>query len=202
MSTSVASEKVNGQPVADPPPNPFDPSRLRLSQNFAATVGVKKVITTVPCRKPNRHEFVRVRSGEDWRLETGIFEDKQNRETYLVEPSLWPELMSEIFPACLFYTVTRQGDVMLWPVRLPGTDGKTNSWNESAVAAAKLAESRWVRVAANMTAGMYDVFEAASELAKPEWPDLPFEEILRLAFKDRFIRDMAHPTVKALRGEV
>src|SRR5436305_535712 len=81
-------------------------------------------------------EFVRVKPGEDWRLETGIFEDKQNREIYLVEPALWPELMSEIFPACLFYTVTRQSDVMLWPVRLPGPDGKTNSWNESALAAA------------------------------------------------------------------
>jgi hypothetical protein len=202
MDTSVASEKVNGQQAAEPPPNTFDPSRLRLSQNFAAAVGVKKLLTTVPCRKPNRQEFVQVRAGESWRLETGIFEDKQNRETYLVEPKLWSELMGEIFAACLFFAVTRQGDVMLWPVRLPGADGKSNPWNESAFAAAKQAESRWVRVAANMAAGMYDVFAAAGDLAEPEWPELPFEEILRLAFKDRFIRDMAHPAVKALRGEV
>jgi len=202
METQTTLSPSNGQPKADAAPNPFDPSRLRLSQNFAAAVGVRKVLTTVPCRKPNRHEFVRVRPGENWRLETGVFEDKANRETYLVEPALWSELMGEIFPACLFYTVTRQADVMLWPVRLPGTDGKTNTWNESALAAAKLAESQWVRVAANMNAGMYDVFTAASELANPEWPDLSFEEILRLAFKDRFIRDMAHPAVKALRGEV
>ena len=194
--------KDNGQQQSEPPPNPFDPSRLRLSQNFAAHVGVKKVLTVVPARKPNRHEFVRVRPGEEWRLQTAIYEDKVNREVYLVEPSLHSELMGEIYPACLFYAVTRQGDVMLWPVRLAGADGKTNSWNESALAAAQRAESRWVRVAANMAAGVYDVFEAASELADPEWPDLPFDEILRLAFRERFIRDMSHPAVKALRGVV
>jgi hypothetical protein len=182
--------------------NPFDPARLRLSQDFASAIGVKKVLTTIPCRKPHRHEFVRVRPGHEWRLETGVFEDKIHRENYLVEPSLWSELLGEIQPVCLFYAVTRQGDVMLWPVKLPGTDGKSNPWNESALAAAQLAETKWVRVAANMPGGMYDVFEAAGELADPEWPDLSLTEILRLAFKDRFIQSIHHPAIKALRGEV
>ncbi len=196
------STSPNGHPHSDPPPNPFDPARLRLSQNFAATVGVEKVLTVIPCRKPNRQEFMRVRPGKDWRLETGLFEDKQNREIYLVERELWSELMGELFLACLFFAITRQGDVMLWPVKLPGPDGKTNSWNQSALAAAQLAETHWVRVASNMAAGMYDTFRAKGDLAEPTWPDLPFSEILRLAFKDRHIADMAHPAVKALRGEV
>ena len=201
----------NSHPAVDVPPptgdalvasNPFDPARFRLSQDFASAVGVKKVLTTVPCRKPHRHEFVRVRTGAEWRLETGVFEDKINREVYLVDPPLWSALLGEVYPVCLYCAVTRQNDVLLWPVKLPGADGKSNSWNESAVAAAKLAESRWIRLAANMPGGMYDVYESEGELSDPEWPELAFPEILRLAFKARFIQSLDHPVVKALRGEV
>lgn len=186
--------------AADPAPDPFDPASLRLSQDFASSIGVKKVLTTVPCRKPNRQEFVRVRPGEDWRLETGVFEDKMNREIYLVVKNLWDELTGEVYPACLFVATNRQGDVFLWPTKLPGADGRSNTWNDSALAAARMAESKWVRVAANMQAGMYDVFEAASELSEPTWPELSFTEILKLCFKDRFIQNVDHPAIRALRG--
>ena len=40
-------------------PDPFNPAALRLDQSFADTVGVKKLLTTVPVRKPNRQDFVR-----------------------------------------------------------------------------------------------------------------------------------------------
>ena len=181
-------------------PDPFDPASLRLGQDFASSIGVKKVLTVVQCRRPIRQEFVRIRSGEDWRLETGMFEDKLNREFFLVQPHLWAELSGEVFPACLFLAVNRQGDAFLWPVKLPGIDGRSNSWNDSALAAARLAETKWIRVAANMPGGMYDVFEAADELSEPTWPELSLTEILRLCFKDRFITSLDHPAVRALRG--
>lgn len=183
--------------------DPFDDlESLKLSQDFSAAIGVKKVITTVKCDKPHRQVFVRVKPGEDNRLETGIFEDKINRgERYLVDRALWPELVTEISPVCLFTAITKQGDISLWPVKLPGQDGRSNDWNDSALAAAKLAETRWVRMAANMQAGCYDIFEATGELAEPQWPELSFQEILRLAFKDRFIQDTDHPVMRALRGE-
>jgi hypothetical protein len=159
-------------------------------------------VTTVPCRKPNRHEFVQVRPGEDWRLETGVFEDKINRDVYLVHRDLWAELAGEVCPVCLFLAVNRQGDVFLWPCKLPGSDGRSNSWNASALEAARLAETKWVRVAANMAGGMYDVFQAAGELSEPTWPELTFREVLKLCFKDRFIQSVDHPAIRSLRGEV
>ena len=111
-------------------------------------------------------------------------------------------MLGEIYPVCIVSAVTRQGDILLWPVKLPGADGTSNSWNESAIAAARLAENCWVRVAANMAAGMYDVFEASGQLSEPEWPNVPFPELLRLAFKDRFIQSNDHPALRALRGEL
>jgi len=196
-SVAESADADNAEPA-----DPFDLNSLRLGQDFGAATGVKKVLTVVPCRKPNRHEFVRVRAGEAWRLETGVFEDKVNREMYLVDPSLWTELLGEVVPVALFLAISRQGDVFIWPVKLPGADGRSNAWNDSAIQAAQLAETKWVRMAANMNAGYYDTFEAAAELSAPEWPELSFQEIVRLSFKDRFIRDTEHPTLRALRGLV
>jgi hypothetical protein len=201
-TTATVPGNHQGVLPIDKAPDPFDPAALRLSQDFATSIGVKRVLTIVPCRKPNRHEFVRVHPGEEWRLETGLFEDRVNREQYLVRPDLWPELAGEVYPACLFLAVNRQGDTFLWPCKLPGTDGRSNTWNDSALAAARLAESKWVRVAANMPGGMYDVFEAGGELSEPAWPELSFSAVLKLCFKDRFIQTVDHPVIRALRGLV
>jgi len=180
----------------------FDPSRLRLSQNFAETVGVKKALLTVPVRKPGRQDFIRVHPGADYRLETAVLELKDDRETYLVEPSLWHELPGEIVPKVLFTTINRQGVLTLWPVRLPGEDGRHDAWNCSALDAAHIAQSRWLRVAANMSLGAYEVYEATGDLPEPAWPEASFQEILKIAFKARFITDLAHPVIRRLRGEM
>ena len=158
--------------------------------------------TRIQINKPRRDEWVTVRPGEEWRLKTGLFEDRINRDTYLVQRSLWPELAGEVFPAVLFLAISRQGNVLLWPCKLPGVDGRSNTWNESALAAARIAESRWVRMSANMSAGMYDTVEAIEQLSDPSWPpDLTFPDVLKLCFRDRFIDSLDHPIVRALRGE-
>ena len=72
-----------------PAPNPFDPAALRLDQSFAETVGVKKLLTTVPVRKPNRQDFVRVHADPAYRLTpAAIIELKEDREVYLVTPTM------------------------------------------------------------------------------------------------------------------
>jgi len=182
--------------------NNFDLTRLRLGQDFAEKVGVKKMLLTVPVRKPDRQSFVRVHPDPAWRLDTAtlILKDEQ-RETYLVDPSLWSELPGEVVPTALFTAMTRQGVVILWPVRLPGPDGRLDSWSRSALDAAEMAKGQWVRVAANMSLGGYDVFVATGEFPDPEWPDVTFQKLLEIAFRDRFIRTLDHPVIKKLRGE-
>jgi hypothetical protein len=182
--------------------DPFDLSRLRLSQNFAETVGVKKALLTVPVRKPNRQDFIRVHPSADYRFETPVLELKDERETYLVDPSLLPELPGEVVPKVLFTTINRQGVLTLWPIRLPGEDGRHDEWNRSALAAAHMAQSRWVRVAANMSLGAYEVYEAAADLPEATWPDASFQEILKIAFKTRLISGLDHSVVRRLRGEM
>ena len=142
----------------------FNLDRLRLSQDFANKVGVKKAIITVPVRKPDRQWFVRVHPDPAWRLETAVLELRDDRETFVVDPDLWPELPGELVPKVLFTAINRQGVTFLWPVRLPGEDGRGNAWNSSALEAANLATKGWVRVAANMSLGAYEVFQATAVL--------------------------------------
>jgi len=76
----------------------FDLSKLALPQDFSEFAGVKKILTTVPVKKPNRQDFIRVHSGEDWSFQTAVLELKEERETYLVHADLWHELPGEIIP--------------------------------------------------------------------------------------------------------
>ncbi len=204
--TSFNPTKLERPVEITPPagPDPFDPESLRLSQSFSAVVGVKKAILSVPVRKPERSWFVRVHPDEKYRLQTAVIELKEDRETYLVAPALWPELATEatFSPRALFTAANRQGVVFIWPVRLPGPDGRIDEWSRTALEAAEMATTNWVRVSANMSLGAYEVFHATGQLSDPDWPSLSFQELLRIAFKDRYISDLDHPVLRRLRGEV
>jgi len=182
--------------------NIFDIERLKLSQNFHETVGVKKALLTVPVRKPSNQEFIRTHPDQAYCLETAVIELKEERETYLVDPNLWSEIAVEIVPMVLFTTINRQAVLTLWPIRLPDADGRHNVWHASALEAALLAKSKWIRVTANMYLGAYEVSVASDSIPEPEWPDIPFQEMLKTAFKDNFINDLNHPVLKKLRGEI
>lgn len=182
-------------------PNPFDPAALRLSQSFADTVGVKKLLTTVPVRKPGRQDFVRVHPDPEYRLTpAAIIELKEDREVYLVTPKMAQVLPSEFATVTLLTTINRQGVLHLWPVKQPGPDGKHNEWHRSAAEAAERAMEQWVRVTANMSLGAYEIREAIGDAPDPAWPDISFEEILKIAFRDHIVDSVNHPLVQRLRG--
>ena len=188
--------------AAGPQSADFDLASLRLSQDFSSNLNVKKAVVTVPVRKPHRQWFVRVHPGEEWRLQTGVIELADERETYLLDRSLWSDLTEHIIPKVLVTCMSRQGVLFLWPIRLPGMDGRLDEWNRSAMEAAELATKRWVSVRANMGLGAYEIFEAAGTFEEPQWPDLSFQKVIEVAFRDRFIKTADHPVLRKLRGEV
>ena len=92
---------------------------LRLTQDFQKTGGVKKLLTTIPVRKPNPQTFVRVRPEEAYRGAFAVIELKDDREIWLLPPEIAKSLPGE-FVKVMFYTaITRQGDLFVWHVRLP-----------------------------------------------------------------------------------
>lgn len=181
-------------------PDPFDPAALRLDQSFTEGPAVKKLLTTIPVRKPGAQDFVRVHSGEEYRLDAAVISLKDDRETYLVAPVLVPELIDECIPVTLYTTISRQGVLTLWPVRLPGQGSKDMEWWRSAREAAELAMKSWVRLKANTALGAYEISVAAGSLPEPEWPQLSFHEILKIAFREFMVDTTDHAVIKKLRG--
>jgi hypothetical protein len=196
-------------PAINPPepasgPDPFDPESLRLGADFTAAASVKKVILSVPVRKPDKTWFVRAHPDPAFRLQTGVIELKEERELYLVTPNLWADLVCEATfrPKLLVTAINRQGTLFLWEVNLPRQDGKVDAWTRSAAEAVCIAQSHWTRVQANMNLGAYDVAHAMGNLGEPTWPEMPFRQILRVAFRDRLIDNPNHEVLRRLRGEV
>jgi hypothetical protein len=149
--TTKANPSTVPNPNTDPTQqapafDPFDPSNLRLSQSFVETVGVKKLLTTIPVRKPGRQDFVRVHPDASYRENFPIIELKDDQEEYIVIANLVPELTGEFVTKTLFTSINRQGTLFFWPVRLPTPDGKTMNWWRTSREAAEMAMEKWIRV--------------------------------------------------------
>ena len=188
--------KDHAAEVADP----YDLSNLRLDQSFVESAGVKKLLTTVPVRKPSAQDFIRVHSDPEYRAALAVIELRDDRETYLVSPSIARDLPGEFVMATVYTAINRQGVVQLWPVRLPAADGRVLEWHRSAAEAAELAMRKWVRIKANMALGAYEIFEAAGTIADPQWPEYTFQQLLRIGFRDRLIDSLDHAVIKRLHG--
>jgi hypothetical protein len=213
MVARIDSARARGEgmnDVCDPPddgsdgarPNPYDPKRLRLSQRLGEGQDVRRVIVSMPVRKPARQEFFRTHPDLDMWLETAVLELKEERLTFLVEPSLAPYLPGEAVPKLLVLAISSHQAPFLWPIKLPDERGRHDEWNAVALEAAERARTRWIRLTANIGAGTYDVLEAVAAFPEPQWPDMSLQKVLAMAFKDRFIDSLDHPVLKRLRGEI
>ena len=167
----------------------------------SSPAALKKLLTTVPVRKPNRQDFVRVHPESSYVLDTMLLNLKEERETYLIDPSLRDGITRELTFTRLALAVNRQKVVFLWQLRLPDSSGKTDAWSLSAMEAYEEAKRSWVRVSANMSLGAHEIYEALGDLSEPEWPEETMTEIVRIAFRNSFIDSYDHPVLRRLRGE-
>lgn len=177
----------------------FDPRKMTLNQDFIQMVGVKKEILRVPIQRPPKQAFFMPHPSPDWRIQVAALKTDEDNETYVVDPTMVDELHGEWVAKILVTCQTRQGGMYLWPVKLPGPDGRHDSWNESALRIVNEYAGRWIRVVPNMELSAYDVLEPITPLEPPEWTGTP-DELLCKAFRDRVIDRVDHPVIKALRG--
>ena len=123
--------------------DPFDLAKLRLPQDFLAESPVKKLLTTVPVRRPGPQDFVRVHPSAAYRHLMAMLKIEDDRdEIYAVDLNAVPDLRNECYAANLFTAITRTGVVFLWPVRVPAADGRANEWHVSAATAAQCRHAR------------------------------------------------------------
>ncbi len=191
---------ANSDAIPDAP-DPFDVTRLRLEPDDDAALGVRELLVNVPYRKPSKEQFIRVHPDAAYRCTGGLIELKDDdSESYWVDPSLWPYLADEpTFGKRLIVTgVTRQGSPFLWGLRLPGADGKVPVWVSIPLEAAKNAETKWTKLFWDQSQRRHRIKVSEYLADEPNWPELPFSELLRLAFKDRVISSLDHPDPHAV----
>jgi hypothetical protein len=171
---------------------------LRIDQTYASdVVGVKRPLLTVPVRKPTKKQFVRVHP--EHLLD--CFGLEIDREYYFVVPALALTLAEFIEPLRLRLYVTRQGNVFLWPVKLPKDPRRPSTWHTSAAEAVALAEKQWTRVASDMDLNAYQPHVAMADLGDPKWPEESWMTIVRVALRDKMIETESHPVVRGLLGQ-
>jgi hypothetical protein len=159
-------------------------------------------ITALQVRKPNDQEYVRVMPGGGRVLP--LFRSKADGDKlYLFRPEAEPFLPPK---AVRKYRVVlarslRAVTPFVWALPVPQDDmGAT--WHESADAAARDAEARWVKVVADMAGGCYVTYPAAGDLPEPEWPSEPLAELILIAFKNQRIDAPDYPVIRRLKGEL
>jgi hypothetical protein len=197
-----AATEPNGK-AATEPSGLAHPNRFRISQNYADHIQTRKKAVLVPLRKPDPQEWVFIHPGKDWRESVGVLEDKINREIYVVEPRLLPEITEVLIPKLLAAYFTRSGSLGLWPIRLPNESGRQDTYNRSALEIVERYAGQWIRVLTSESNRCYEILEMAStvEMPTPKWPDGGFPYLFEIAFKANIIASLEHPLLKTLRGE-
>ena len=185
----------NGVPPLEEGPDPFDPESLRLPQDFVRPITVKRALLTVPVKKPPKEWFVRVHPDPAYHLQTALIRPQRSpRKSYLVARLSGTDLAGEVTftSKMMFLAINRQKVLFFWPIRFPGPEGRSDNWSKSALDAAQLAMTGWVRVTSDTSLGAYQVCYA-EYTHEPVWPDLPMQTLLRVAFKDHYIDTLDHP---------
>jgi hypothetical protein len=191
---------------ADKPVNPFSREALRLNQNYTAALGLERHIHNIPVDKPPTEAWFRVHPntndrGEEMFFDTYLLHVKNgpDRGVYQVSADLLPMLSGErlLKATRLVLCIDRQGELRLWPLRLPGPDGREDAWMSSALAVAEQAKQQWVRLVAGQSG--YHSLTTTAAISDPIWPQLSLDEILELAFKKQRIASEADPVLRRLR---
>ncbi len=176
----------------------FDLGDIRLPPE--ATMTVKRVDPAVKIdeRQPRKTEFVR--SHAAYKLAAGVVEDPKTRRFFVVTSAIREANPNEVRDAVIAVCCNSLGEVFVWVAKCASWEG--DDFGYSRQDALLRSESNWIRLAANMGEGRYDVIEATGNLPEPAWPAEDLNTILRKTLGARVIRDDDHDVLQRLRGEI
>ena len=103
-------------------PDPFNAATLRLDQSFEEAIGVKKLLATVPVRKPHKQEWIRVHPSEDYRGRFAIIYLKDASGFYIRTPENSARSVHRNRPGHDLHGDQSSARCVLWPARLPAAD--------------------------------------------------------------------------------
>jgi hypothetical protein len=197
-------EPRSGESTAAEPTNLYSREALRVNQDYPSTLGLVKHIHTVPVDKPPSQSWFRVHDDPNYCCDMYLLQVKAgpDRGIYQVGANLLSLLCEErlLKPMRLVLCIDRQEELRLWPLRLPGLDGREDDWMTSALAVAEQAKHRWVQLLAG--ANSYHSRTTQAVIPNPDWPKQTYDQLLELAFAKRRIAANSHPVLRRLREGV
>lgn len=187
---------------------------LLVPKGLGTALPTQRVRTHIKVERPAPTSWFRVYPewgawDDDFRI--FVYESQGDIPSQLVEPQVVAEDLGLKIKRPTLY-VDRSGELRLWLIAggsYSGASSRTapSSWETTAIQAAELARTDWVRISSNKTAGIYEIHQVMKgvEVPEPDWSgfgDLDPGVILGLAFgDDRRITSVDHPILKTLRGE-
>jgi hypothetical protein len=158
---------------------------LRLPDDFSPFGGGTKQPLKPTFGKLNRHRFSRVHPGSEYKYRAILVTDKENGgDNYLSVPFLTSHLGGMATPRILRLAVDNSGTPRLIAEPIADCNARPNLWNDSMVRAIRMAETSWVRIESNMSAGQYEITVAKGDLGQPSWPSLSMNELVMECFYD------------------
>jgi hypothetical protein len=181
---------------------PLQIDSYRITPNYGETLGSRKLLSVVPVGRPTKGKFFRASPDPANAIDVFVLEDKVDSTFHLVSPQV-AELLGDLVRATtLHLAIDRADNPFLIPVPFPTENGQRNPWHESLLRAIQVAREQWVRLMADKSVGIYQVYVAQGNLQEPNWPELALEEIVRIAFSGRSIDSMEHPKAQSLLGRI
>ena len=195
--------------VKIPKQEKYDPWDLDAARNRQKKERRVKVVTVYRvASRPRMGSFIRVHPDPAYQIDSLLYVAKDERgidsETYFVDWGFADEVVSSEWsmffrPARLYLAIERHASKpYVHYVRYAREGEKDNDWWQSGRSVVERAMKEWVQPF--NAGGNYDFHPAMRPIPDPEWPDTPFGEILRIAFKGRLIDSWDHEVMKALVG--
>ena len=200
------------KPVVTPDPLPlekpmedaddeFSPENLRLLNKIDLRDLVTAELVELPARKPKKDEWFRVHP--EYQQQGGILEIDSENKVFWVSKKIQAQVMHDpcfTFRLCVL-CVTRQGVPFIWPVKTDVEAGGTgDKFVRIPFAAMTYGREKWTRLYWSQERREHQV-ETSDLLDAPKFPDKPFPELLKLAFKDAVVSTPDHPAILNLKGK-
>ncbi|WP_429169043.1 hypothetical protein [Aeromonas rivipollensis] len=171
-----------------------DISKYRIdAPQVLETAAAPAVEKPILIQKPHPQAFIQTHAEQ---FPAQVIQWLQDGLYYLVHPEMLRELESETKLVRLTPCINRAGEVSLWPV-----SAYPSAWQSSAQSVIEQARTQWGRVKTNKGKDAYELLPASGLQGTPQWPDKSIDILVAEAFGDRLITSIAHPVVRALRGE-
>ena len=143
LSCDFESHSSNPTPLQQPIDESFDFDSISLSTDFRSTHQIKRPLTHVPIRKPAKQTFFRTHPDTSWWSHTKVLELHDDlregyvRETYMVARHLWEvvEAKEPLAERILVPYITRNGDVLVWPIKVQEQGSRAYSWTRGGIRA-------------------------------------------------------------------